>query len=408
MPRQAVKRFDLETQMRLCALCPNMCRAQCPVAAVEKAETVTPRGRATLLLAIARGDEPLSAETAEVFYRCAACAACLEACPSHVDVPAFTAGIRARAAGEGVSPQATRTLAARLAKDRSLYGSAAELARRQSRYRSLLDARAKVLYFAGCTTAALRPTVIEATLRLFELAEVKVAMLRPEECCGAPLDLFGQADAAAAFASGLARMVSDGGFETIVSGCPLCTQVMKDRYPVLGSPLTARVKHVTEFLAELGQEGRLPSLERDASGSTTAGPGERPRFDPNKEDGMKGTYHDPCFLGRRQNVYDAPRRLLTQTAGVRLAEMERSRERAACCGGSPAVDVVAPRTAGAIGDKRMAEAERTGAGVLITACPRCLAMLGGGPTPTGTHGRGLTVADITEVLARRLGVWSGA
>lgn len=392
MPGRAAKGFDLATQVRICALCPNMCRFLCPVATVEKAETITPRGKATLTLAAESGEVPFTAGTAAVFYRCAQCKICREWCPSGVDLTEATASLRRRAAREGVAPKAVRTLAARLVGERSFYRPAAELAE-TDRYHPLLDRRAKVLYFAGCATAALHPEIIEATLRLFEAGGVKVAMLRPEECCGLPLDVLGYVDEASEFAGGLAQAVAGGGYETIVTGCPMCAQVMKERYPALGVTLGVEVKHVTEFLDGLREKAGLFGL-RGSRATAGLGPAV--------------TYHDPCYLGRYQGVYEAPRRLLAEVAGLEVVEMERGRELAACCGGAPAIDVTVPATATAMASRRVAQAGRTGAGTLVTACPRCLEMLGAAAEAgvgAGSGGPALSVRDITEVLAERLGVW---
>jgi len=388
MSEKAAKRFDLATQARICAVCPNMCRFLCPVAAVEKIETVTPRGKAQLAVAVERGEIPLSPETAGVFYHCATCKVCREWCPSGVDLPEVTGGLRRRAAREGLAPVAARTLTERLLRDRSLYLSPVEAGGRLSRYRELLTPGAKVLYFAGCSTAALHPEIVGATLRLFEAAGVKVAMLETEQCCGLPLDVLGYRDEAAGLARDLAEAVAAGGYETVVSGCPMCTYVFKEIYPVLGARLGAEVKHVTEFFFGLHEDGALVKLGR-------------------KHD-LAVTYHDPCYLGRYQDVFDAPRRLLSDVAGLRLLEMESNRGLAACCGGAPATDAAVPGTATAIGARRAAEARRTGADLLVTACPHCLDMLGpaagSGDGPPAGPGDGPPVRDISEVLAERFGV----
>ena len=385
MSDKAGKRFDLATQGRICVLCPNMCRYLCPVASVEKIETTSPRGKATLALGLGRGEIAFSEGEAAALYHCATCKICREWCPSNVDLPEVTRELRERAAREGLAPPAVRNLAERLVRDRSLHGPAAALAAEGlSRYRQLVSPGAKVLYFAGCSTATLQPRVVAATLRLFEAAGVKVARLQTEECCGLPLDVLGFREEAAAFARGLAAAVEAGGYQTVVSGCPMCTQVMKDRYPALGVTLGADVRHVTEYFAGLAEEGALggPAGKRDTGPPAGA-----------------VTYHDPCYLGRYQGVYDPPRRLLTGVAGLALVEMERHGELAACCGGAFTTDTVRPGTATSLASRRIEEAGRTGAGTLVTACPHCLEMLG----PAGAD-RGIAVRDIAEVLAERLGV----
>lgn len=385
MSDKAGKHFDLATQGRICVLCPNMCRYLCPVAAVEKSETTSPRGKATLALGLGRGEIVFSESEAAALYHCATCKICREWCPSNVDLPEVTRELRERAAREGLAPPAVRNLAERLVRDRSLHGPAAALAAEGlSRYRQLVSPGAKVLYFAGCSTATLQPNVVAATLRLFEAAGVKVARLQTEECCGLPLDVLGFREEAAVFARGLAAAVMAGGYQTVVSGCPMCTQVMKDRYPALGVTLGADVRHVTEYFAGLAEEGALggPAGKRDTGPPAGA-----------------VTYHDPCYLGRYQGVYDPPRRLLTGVAGLALVEMERHGELAACCGGAFTTDTVRPGTATSLASRRIEEAGRTGAGTLVTACPHCLEMLG----PAGAD-RGIAVRDIAEVLAERLGV----
>ena len=395
MSDKAGKRFDLATQGRICVLCPNMCRYLCPVASVEKIETTSPRGKATLALGLGRGEIAFSEGEAAALYHCATCKICREWCPSNVDLPEVTRELRERAAREGMAPPAVRNLAERLIRDRSLHGPATTLAAEgASRYRQLVSPGAKVLYFAGCSTATLQPRVVAATLRLFEAAGVKVARLQTEECCGLPLDVLGFREEAAAFARGLAAAVEAGGYQTVVSGCPMCTQVMKERYPALGVTLGADVHHVAEYFAGLAEEGALggPAGKRD---DDTRGAGDAPGAA--SPPAAAVTYHDPCYLGRYQGVYDPPRRLLTGVAGLALVEMERHGELAACCGGAITTDTVRPGTATSLASRRIEEAGRTGAGTLVTACPHCLEML-------GPAGKGLAVRDIAEALAERLGV----
>jgi len=369
-----------------------MCRFLCPVSAVEKNETVTPRGKGTLAGALDRGETDIDAEAAEILYHCAGCKVCREHCASEVDLPEVLHRYRVRAVREGLAPAAARTLAARLDRDRSLHRPAGELAARLERYREMLAPGAGVLYFAGCSTAALYPEVIGATLRIFEAAGVEVTMLDPEECCGLPLYTLGYSEEASAFARRLAAAVGETGAQTVVSGCPMCVQMLRERYPALGIDLGVEVRHVTEFLSDVAAEGRLAGPSGSPGGETAAGL--------STGSGSAGpvTYHDPCYLGRWLGVYEAPRRLLTGTAGLVLAEMESSREYAACCGGSAAVSTVTPTTAGRIAGRRLGEAVRTGAKTLVTACPHCLEML----RPAAPEG--LAVLDITEVLARRLGI----
>ena len=163
----------------------------------------------------------------------------------------------------------------------------------------------------------------------------------------------------------------------IVTGCPHCLHTLGQEYGALGGHFT--VLHHTQLISELVGAGRL---------KLTGGAQEAI------------TFHDPCYLGRHNGEFDAPRELLS-AAGLALNEMPRHRQNAFCCGGGGA-QVWKEEEPGqaAVSASRYAEAESTGAATLAVGCPFCLTMM----SDAAKHGKkGVQVKDVAEVIAERMG-----
>lgn len=161
-------------------------------------------------------------------------------------------------------------------------------------------------------------------------------------------------------------------FEQIISADPHSFHVLANEYPAFGGHYT--VKHHTSFLQELTLAGRL-------------------HFKANLQETI--TYHDPCYLGRYNGEFDAPRNLL-QTLGANLVEMERSNYRSRCCGGgggAPITDIAGDQR---IPDMRIEDAKATNADIVAVACPQCALMLEGVVTPRPE------IKDIAELLQQQL------
>jgi heterodisulfide reductase subunit D len=135
--------------------------------------------------------------------------------------------------------------------------------------------------------------------------------------------------------------------------------------------------HATQYLAELLESGRLPLREI-------------------KE---RVTYHDPCDLGRKSKEYDAPRRILQAIPGLELVEMTNNKANAICCGGGGNQESLNPEVSAGVADHRLAEAQRTGASLLVSACQQCERTL----TMAARRGKvRMKVMDITELVRRAL------
>jgi Fe-S oxidoreductase len=161
----------------------------------------------------------------------------------------------------------------------------------------------------------------------------------------------------------------------MVTTSPHCYHTFKNRYGGQGF----EVQHYTQLLAELLDSDRINF---------------KGRFE------RTVAFHDPCFLGRQNKVYDEPRKVLEAVPGLRLVELDRSRERSLCCeggGGRMWIDVPGERLA----ERRIEDAIDSGADVLATCCPFCLSTLEDAVLTSGNEGK-MEILDIAEIVSKAL------
>ena len=210
--------------------------------------------------------------------------------------------------------------------------------------------RADVVYFVGCTSAYREGEIARATAELLDKAGIEYTVLPDEQCCGSVLLRLGRVRAFDALATKNIESVKATGAKTVVTSCAGCFRTWKADVPSRGHKYDFEVLHITEFLDRLVQERKLAFVS------------PRP---------IKVTYHDPCHLGRHAEVYEAPRRVIQSVENVQLVEMETNKRYAHCCGSGGGVKSSYGELADKIAGDRVREAERTGASVLVTACPFC-------------------------------------
>jgi Fe-S oxidoreductase len=169
------------------------------------------------------------------------------------------------------------------------------------------------------------------------------------------------------------------GVKKIVTTCPHCFNTLLNEYPALGGAY--EVVHHADFLAELIDSGRL---------KLTAG--QRATV----------TYHDSCYLGRYNKVYDPPRRALSAVPGTELKEMPRSRDRGFCCGAGGARMFMEEKTGKRVNVERTEEALALSPDVIGTACPFCMTMMTDGVKEKDSTGN-VKVKDIAEIILEAVG-----
>jgi Fe-S oxidoreductase len=239
------------------------------------------------------------------------------------------------------------------------------------------------LFWVGCAGAledrARKTTVAIATL--LHTAGVRFAVLGPAETCtGDPARRMGNEFVYTMLAQQNIETLNEAKPKTIVASCPHCFNALANEYPQLGG--NYQVIHHTQLLAKLVDEGKL----------TPVTPVEE-----------KITYHDPCFLGRHNKVFTAPRHIMEQVPGVQAQEMHRCKERGFCCGAGGARMWMEERIGKRINTERIDEALGTHPDTVSTACPYCLVMLGDAISEKKASGEAadtLEVVDVAQLLAR--------
>ena len=244
------------------------------------------------------------------------------------------------------------------------------------------DADVEVLLWVGCTPALneANQRVPRAMASLLKVAGVKFGVLGMEEICsGDPARRIGNEYLFQTQAQQNIETFNKYNVKKILTLCPHCFNTIKNEYPQLGGDY--EVMHYAEFVDELIQQGRIKPL---------------------KSVDIAMTYHDSCYLGRHNKVYDAPRRIAQAIPGLKLVEMERQRERGFCCGAGGGHMWVEESGGKRINHARTEQFLATEGDTLGVSCPFCLQMFEEGIGSLGVQDTKQT-KDLLEVLAESVG-----
>jgi Fe-S oxidoreductase len=241
--------------------------------------------------------------------------------------------------------------------------------------------RAELLYFVGCTASS-DPRIQEIAKSLVFLlhrAEVDFGILGNEEqCCGNEIRRMGETGLFEELMEGNIQRFESYKIEHIMTACPHGLNAFKNEYP----QGKFDVLHATQFLAKQLEEGKLTFT---------------------REIKKVVTYHDPCFLGKQNNIFDDPRILLKAIPGLIFKELDRSREKSLCCegGGGRMWVESSSETGQRLAEIRVQDAVELGAEILATACPLCVLTLEDAVKTSG-HEDKIQVRDVTELLAEAI------
>jgi Fe-S oxidoreductase len=244
----------------------------------------------------------------------------------------------------------------------------------------------EVLFWVGCAGSydERYKRVTRAFVKIMNAVGVKFAVLGTEESCtGDPARRAGNEFLFQMQAMANIQTMNGYGIKKVVTACPHCFNTLKNEYPVLGGKY--EVLHHATFLQQLIDEGRIKMTE---GGSFK---------------GRKITYHDSCYLGRVNDVYEAPRKVL-EALDADLVEMRSSRKTGLCCGaGGAQMFKDAEKGKKEVNIARTEQALETGAKVIAAACPFCMTMLSDGIKHKERE-KDVQVKDLAEIIAEAQGL----
>ncbi|MGD8955441.1 MAG: (Fe-S)-binding protein, partial [Desulfobacterales bacterium] len=408
-------------ELDACTRC-GECLSWCPVYDQDAKEAIIPRRKVIDFLKIAKAQQgflakimrnekishPLKALLGRIFryrkiskaeiddfvqnlYECSTCGQCEVVCPAHIETVTLWEELRRVIVQAGYGPleaqkalvksvkafdnpwqqpRAARTKWARRAKKEGLI---------QALPREIRKTNAKVLLFFGCTAAydVNVKQVAVNTINILEALNIDYGILGGEEkCCASVLLRMGDPEHERVFKENI-DLFNSLGIETLISSCSGCFKTIMQDYPRV-APLNFEVLHTVEFLTRLLKQGQL-------------------RF-PHPVN-RTVTFHDPCHLGRATGGFDAPRMIIDAIPGLKLVEMQRNREYSRCCGAGGGLKAGYPDIQNKMAQRRVREAEETGAEYLVSCCPFCFQGLNVGVNAVESQ---LMMKDMSSLVAESL------
>jgi Fe-S oxidoreductase len=376
-----------ETNISYCLEC-GKCTGSCPISRLNR--EYSPRMIVKRALMGFENEIFMDRE----LWSCLACNVCKERCPSDVDYPAFIRAARAEALKEG---KVTGTCAhegiifslMKIMKKTNIKQNRLNWAKDME-----ISNKGELLYFVGCLPyfdpifrdiGMNSLDIARSTVQILNRVGIKPVVMNNEKCCGHDMLWTGDSESFEDLARQNVNNIKETGAKKIVMTCPECYKTFKIDYPEYVDDLGFEVIHISEFLAELIDEGKI---------RFEFGGGAR-----------KITYQDPCRLGRHLGIYDEPREVIGNVPGIELVEMDRNRENAMCCGTSAWINC--DRFSKQMQINRLKEAKSTGADMLVTACPKCqihLKCAMSGELPVGKEEVEIEINDLSVLVARGMGI----
>ena len=318
----------------------------------------------------------------EEMWLCTTCGRCVQHCPRDVQQIESGVALRRIATEYGVFPtpvKPVRTIRGSLVAEGNTLSE--ERAKRGDWAKGLsvkpFSEEMEILYFPGCYPSydPRSKKLAVATAAILNKAGVDFGILGSEEnCCGESIRKTGDEEMFRKLARENIKSFVDHGVKKILVSSPHCYHTFKNEYPEF--MVHFEVIHMTQYLYELIEEGRL----------TIDKPYEK-----------KVTYHDPCYLGRHNGIYDEPREVLKKVPGLELIEMSDCRVDSLCCGGGGGRVWMETQKGERFGDLRIEQAMGVGAEELVTSCPYCITMFEDSRITMDVT-EGIVIKDITEII----------
>lgn len=354
----------------------------CPSYRKFRFEVYSPGGRMWLIRAWLNHEIEPTAGFAKILYSCATCNNCVEHCvmPFRGDLVNIFESAKGELVEGGLVPREVRDFLEAIGKYSNPYQGPRKL---RGKWSEGLNVRQysgeEFLFYVGCVGSydEIGQRMPMFVVPLLAEAGLSMGILGSEEACdGNDVKALGEMGLFEKLAENNIRKFNENGVKKIITLDPHAFNAFKNEYPKMG--VGFEIWHYTEVLAELIKDKKLSFSEYD----------------------KKVTYHDSCYLGRHNEVYEPPREILKSIPGLELVEMSHHRENAFCCGGGGGNFITDMIGAGEDSPSRIRvrEAMDTGAEILAVACPICLKMLDDAVKTEGFEER-LKVQDVAEIVS---------
>jgi Fe-S oxidoreductase len=348
---------------------------------LRKAPDVAQKGGCAATSLIGAEGEGSSSEAA--LWSCTSCGACMEACPVFIEhLPKIVKMRRHLVQMEAKFPDELLNLFENMEQRSNPWGMAPA---ERSKWSSQLDLRpfeageTEYLLFVGCSGAfdARNKQVTVALTRVLDAAGVSYGIFgKDEKCCGESVRRLGNEYLFETMANESVKQFRSKGVTKVITQCPHCFNTLKNDFRQYG--LELEVMHHSEFIKGLVDQGTLTLAPQVAELGSVV-------------------FHDSCYLGRHNGVYDAPRDMIREVTGAPVRELDRSRENAFCCGAGGGRMWLEEHEGTPINRNRVKEALAKKPDTICVACPFCMTMFEDGLKDFA--GSGAQVKDIAEVVA---------
>jgi Fe-S oxidoreductase len=322
-------------------------------------------------------------ESDDVLYACTTCNLCVKNCPRQVKIIDVIRAMRSMIAETGAIPQNLRPILGSVHSNGNPWN---EDRSKRTNWTQGLEVPAfgsdtEYFLFVCCTSAfdQRSQNIARSLVKLLQAAKVSFGIIGNEEsCCGESVRKIGDENLFTKLAEQNLALYREKGVKKIITTSPHCYTTFTKDYKDLGADF--EVQHYSQLLSRLVQEGRLT---------------------PKNPLGKKVVYHDPCYLGRHNDLYEAPRSLLQSIPDLELMEFAQNKGFSLCCGGGGGRLWMETKPEQRFSDKKMVEAADRGAQVFATACPYCISLFEDSRKGTGREDQ-IEVKDLTELLQASL------
>ena len=313
-------------------------------------------------------------------WSCTTCASCGIRCPKDINPYEFLIDIRSLEVEKGRIAPTIRDALETIFNNGNPWG---RIRSQRSEWTGELNVKhisqgADILYYVGCTSAydPQVQNVPKSLVKCLNKAKVDFGILGDEEnCCGSEVYGMGEKGLFEVLIEENMKHFVKYGIKNVIVNCPHAYNTFKNRY----GQTSFKVQHHTQLLATLIENEKISF---------------------SKELNKKVIYHDPCFLGKQNGIYDEPRKIIESIPGVELLEFDRSRDRSLCCeggGGRMWIDIPGERLA----EIRVRNAVEYGAEILAVSCPFCLLTFEDAIKTTGLE-KTICVMDVAELVSLTL------